>query len=590
MAKLSKRRGAAHKLGLLSVLALTSACASSSGGGATAGGGQGAVAGTGTPTAGTTGNSGGSSGTGMTDLGPCQGTDVPLHKRLVRLSFNQISNAVTALTSPALGAKIAETYEIGDSEHRTFPPLASAREGSQLTDSSWAKTEKIAADVGKYVLENAATATNCGATPTADCAKAFVLTFAERAFRRPLTDADKAALTKVFTDVAAAGGNAAEQLQYGVYAVLQSPSFLYRTEFGADAGQAGALTAHEIANQLSFFLTDAPPDGPLLEAATQGTLASPEQVAAQVKRILATPQAKQNLQDAMFSYFGLYGLETVVVDAAEFTPALRNSMQHESELFLQNNLWSPKLAGLLTARQSSINATLAPLYGVAAPTTGLDADGFGPVELPADRAGILTNLGFLTARSRPDQPSVVGRGLLVNAALLCAKNPEFPAALSNQISAASAMLAEATEREKSNYRTTTPPCSGCHTGFDPYGLALGNFDSIGRFTTMDSKGRAIDASVTLPANAGGAQVKSATEMADVLAGGGAFAACMAKNVMLYALAEVPDEGASLASVSVNGCATQSIASGFAKTGQSFSDLVEQVAISNTLGQRSAGVK
>ena len=76
----------------------------------------------------------------------------------------------------------------------------------------------------------------------------------------------------------------------------------------------------------------------------------------------------------------------------------------------------------------------------------------------------------------------------------------------------------------------------------------------------------------------------------MLAGGGAFAACMAKNVMLYALAEVPDEAASLEAVSMTGCATQSIASSFAKTGQSFSDLVEQVALSNTLGQRSAGAK
>jgi uncharacterized protein DUF1592/uncharacterized protein DUF1588/uncharacterized protein DUF1595 len=596
MAKLSKRRGAARKLGLLCVLALTNACGSTGGDGTNAGGNQGAGAGAGVSTGGTPGAGaglgvgGGVSGTGMTDLGPCDGTDVALHKRVVRLSFNQISNAVTALTNPALGATIAATYEIGDSEHRTFPPLASAREGSQLTDSSWAKTDKIAADVGKYVLANAATASNCGAMPTADCVKTFVLSFAERAFRRPLNDAEKANLSKVLTDVTAAGGSTSEQLQYGVYAVLESPYFLYRTEFGPDAAQAGALTAHEVASQLAFFLTDAPPDAPLLDAAAQGALATAEQVGAQVKRMLALDSAKQNLQDAMFSYFGLYGLETVIVDTPDFTPAVRNSMQHESELFLKNSLWSPKLATLLTARQSTINSTLATLYGVAAPTTGLDADGFGPAELPANRAGMLTNLGFLTARSRPDTPSVVGRGLLVNAALLCAQNPAFPQALAGDIAAASAMLVEATEREKSAYRTSTAPCSGCHTGFDPYGLALSNFDAIGRFTSMDAKGRVIDASVTLPPNAGGKQVTSATEMADALASGGTFAACMAKNVMLYALAEVPDEGASQASVSVTGCATQSIASGFAKTGQSFSDLVEQVAVSNTLGQRTAGVK
>jgi hypothetical protein len=596
MAKLSWHRAAAHQMGLLSsVLALTAACGSTGGdGAATAGAGQsaGASAGTGGTAGGgaAVGGSSSAAGTGMTDLGPCEGTDVPLHKRLVRLSFNQISSAVTALTNTTFGATIATTYEIGDSLHRTFPPLASAREGSQLTDMSWAKTDKIAADVGKYVLANAATATNCGAAPTAECAKTFVLALAERAFRRPLSDAEKANLGKVLTDVTAAGGTASDQLQYGVYAVLESPHFLYRTELGPDATQAGTLTPYEVASQLSFFLTDAPPDAPLLEAAAQGALASAEQIGAQVKRILATPTAKQNLQDAMFSYFGLYGLETVIVDTPDFTPAVRNSMQHESELFLKTNLWSPKLGSLLTARTSTINATLAALYGVPAPTSGLDADGFGAVELPANRAGMLTNLGFLTSRSRPDTPSVVGRGLLVNAALLCAENPAFPEALSSQIAAASAMLSEATEREKSAYRTSTPPCSGCHTGFDPYGLALGNFDSVGRFTATDAKGRPIDASVTLPPNAGGAQVQSATEMADVLAGGGAFAACMAKNVMLYAIAEVPDEGASQQSVSVTGCATQTIASKFSKTGQSFSDLIEQVAISSTLGQRTAGVK
>jgi len=582
---------------LLFALALTSACSArspsnpetgASGAAGPATGGAAAI-GAGGSGSGTVPASGGS-GSGVTALGPCAGSDIALHKRLVRLTFNQISNAVTSLTNAALGATIATTYEIGDSEHRTFPPLASPREGSTLTDSTWAKGDKIAADVAKYVVDNVATVTNCGAAPSADCAKAFVLSFAERAFRRPLNDAEKANLSKVLTDVAAAGGTASEQLQYGTYAVLESPYFLYRTEFGQDAGQAGTLTPYEVANQLAFFLTDTPPDMPLLDAAAQGALGTPEQISAQVKRIVALPAARQNLQDAMFSYFGLYGLEKVVVDSPDFTDPVRNSMLHESELFLKNTLWSPKLSSLLNGRQSTINATLAPLYGVPAPTSGLDADGFALVDLPVNRAGILTNLGFLTARSRPDQPSVVGRGLLVNAALLCASNPEFPKQLADQIAAASMMLADATEREKSDYRTSTTPCSGCHKSFDPYGLALGNFDTVGRFQTMDSKGRAIDAAVTLPPTAGSAQVKSATEMADALAGGGAFAACMAKNVMLYALAEVPDEGASVTSVSVTGCATQSIAAGFAKTGQSFSDLVEQVAVSNTLGQRSAGAK
>lgn len=545
---------------------------------------HGASSGAGAPGGGTAG-SGAAPGSGLAD---CQGAAVPVPKRLVRLSFNQIANSVRALTTDELAANIESTYEIGDSQHRTFPPLASPREGSTLTDASWAKGDKIAADVAKYVVDHAATLTACGPAPSADCARSFVLAFAERAFRRPLTPDEQRRLGDVLSQIEAIGGGAPEQLEYGIYAALESPQFLYRTELGANAGEAGPLTPDESASQLAFFLTDAPPDPQLLDAARRGELGTPAQLGAQVRRLLASPAARQNLEDAMFSYFGLYGLEKVIVDSPDFNDAVRNSMLHEAELLLKNNLWGPKLASLLSARQSSINATLAPLYGVPAPTSGLDADGFGQVDLPAARAGMLTSLGFLTARSRPDQPSVVGRGLLVNAALLCATNPEFPKALSDQIAAVGAMLADATERAKSDYRTSTPPCDGCHASFDPYGLALGNFDSLGRYRATDAQGRPIDPAVTLPPNAGGVKVASATEMADALAAGSGFSTCMAKNLMLYALAEVPADGAAVASVSVDGCATRAIADGFGTTGQSFSDLVEQVAISGALAERAAG--
>jgi hypothetical protein len=513
-------------------------------------------------------------------------------KRIVRLSFNQIANSVRSLTDEATGAKIATTYEIGDSEHRTFPPLASTREGSTLTDKTWATGDKIAADVGKYALDNSATVSTCGAAPTEECVRTFVTTFAQRAWRRPLSADESSSILQVVTEVLAAGGTAAQAMQYGVYAALEAPQFLYRTELGTDANAAGPLTPSEVANQLSYFLTDSPPDQALLDAAAQGMLATATQVQSQVERILQTPAARGNLQDALFSYFGLYGLESVVVDSTDFTTGVRNSMYHEAELFLANNLWAGPLSGLITSRRTMINAALAPIYGITTfPPAGttLDADQFGLVDLPDGRSGILTQPAFLTARSRPDQPSVVGRGLLVNAALLCAQNPPFPDALKDQIAAANTMLADKTEREKSAYRTSTAPCNGCHAAFDAYGLSLGNFDGIGRFTTADPQGRPIDASATLPPNAGGAQVKTAAEMAQALATGTAFSTCMAKNVMLYALGEIPTTDTATTSVGVSGCATQAIARDFETTGKTFTDLIGRVAVSSTLGQRSAGL-
>ena len=71
----------------------------------------------------------------------------------------------------------------------------------------------------------------------------------------------------------AAGATLAEALGYGVYGILSSPSFLYRTELGADVAADGPLTPYELATAISLFLTDRPPDAELLAAAASNALA-----------------------------------------------------------------------------------------------------------------------------------------------------------------------------------------------------------------------------------------------------------------------------------------------------------------------------
>ena len=72
------------------------------------------------------GNSGGIAGAPVA----CTGTEVSVPKRLVRLSLGQVANAVGSLTSQAATEKLRSTYDLADAKHRTFPPLASPREGS----------------------------------------------------------------------------------------------------------------------------------------------------------------------------------------------------------------------------------------------------------------------------------------------------------------------------------------------------------------------------------------------------------------------------------------------------------------------------
>jgi hypothetical protein len=67
---------------------------------------------------------------------------------------------------------------------------------------------------------------------------------------------------------------------------------------------------------------------------------------------------------------------------------------------------------------------------------------------------------------------------------------------------------------------------------DPLGLALENFDAVGRWRDRDGK-LPIDASATLP---DGRAVRGPDGLAAVLkAGSGAFAECLAEKMLTYAL-------------------------------------------------------
>lgn len=522
----------------------------------------------------------------------CQEEVVTDAKRVVRLSFYQLSRTLHALLGEELGSSIDEKYEIGRASTvaRTFPPLSSPQEGSTINTGLWQKVDLIADSASEYVLENVAEVTGCGQQLNDECAQAFVGSFAERAYRRPVLETEQESLMQVYSEIKEIYGTVPEAVQYSVYAILQSPQFLYRTELGSEPDQAGPLSQYEMASALSYFLTDSPPDAALLAAAANGELSTKEQIGAQVDRILQTEEARKNLEGAMFSYFRLDNLTTVKIDDPAFTSGtperpytgVRESSYREAELFLENVLWDEPLSALLTSKKSYVNQTLAELYGLT-----VDAQSeseFVEVDLPENRAGILTQIGFLASNSRPDVPSVVARGLVVNNAMLCQTNPPFPEseALTDLIEEAAVALSSATEREKAEYRTTTSPCSGCHLVFDAYGLALDAYDIVGRYRTTDPEGRPIDPSVVLPPLFDNEMAGSAVEMQEKIATNPGFDACFSRNMMNWALAE----GSQLMPTS---CSTQAVANEFAQSDKSFSALLKAVATSETFVQRKAGV-
>src|SRR5262249_35799786 len=154
-----------------------------------------------------------------------------------------------------------------------------------------------------------------------------------------------------WTEMLAANATLAEALGYGVYGILSSPSFVYRTELGADVSADGPLTAYELATALSLFLTDGPPDTALLAAAASGALRQPDQIRAHAMRLLQSLEARANLENALVKYFSLTKAPAVVLNP-EVTPGLtvtggmQSSILHEGELFMHNLLWSGPLESL----------------------------------------------------------------------------------------------------------------------------------------------------------------------------------------------------------------------------------------------------
>jgi len=538
--------------------------------------------------------SGGTSGEAGTGEGGSAGeaTCAVLPAGLVRLSLLQVKASLAALFGSDAADAITLPLELEDAEHQTVPALISPREGNAIGETLFASLDGIAEAAGRYVFDNLDAVTECGADPTEDCARTFLVDFAARAFRRPLSDGERSHVVELYDLQRASpiGASVAEAIQYGVYAVLESPHFVYRTELGelGNASERVALTAHELAAEVAYFLTGAPPDAELIDAATSGALDSDEGLAVHVDRLLASDESRARLAATAFAYFGLQNIEVTVLDGTIFPAwslSLQSSATVEARTFLQRTWFGAPLGTLVTSRTAWINQELATLYGVAFPPSGQapDANGFAEVELGPERAGLLTMVGSLSPLSYPQSASPIRRSLWVNSMLLCGEGPVFPDDVTELIAAkeaASLLLQGATEREKADYRANDALCASCHAPFDAFGVALESFDAIGAYRTVDTEGRAIDPSVTLPRSLGGGSAANTAAVGAALGESEAFTACLARTFLVDALTEFRP-------VEATGCEVEDVVTAFrASSDPSFRGLIRAIALSRALRERT----
>ena len=365
-----------------------------------------------------------------------------------------------------------------------------------------------------------------GPAEAAPCARQILSDLATRAFRRPVRDAELAALVSFYEQGASEGG-----FEFGVrlalQAILASPHFIFRIEepaAGARPGQNYQLNDYDLASRLSYFLWATPPDEELMALARQGKLADSKTVEAQARRMLADPRAASLGRRFASQWLQLQDADEVHPDVRlypDYDAQLGQSMKQETVLFYNDLVQRDRpFLDLLTAKYTFLNEDLAEHYGIP----GVTGSHFRRVDYPDtypnnQRQGLLSHGSVLLLTSVAPRTSPVLRGKWVMIAILGTPPPPPPPGVPALEETEGTISGRTlTTRERMEQHRKAPVCNSCHRFMDPIGLALDNYDVVGQWRVkedgvapLDTRGQLYDGTaVSNPAELNAALIRLQT--------------------------------------------------------------------------------
>jgi hypothetical protein len=479
------------------------------------------------------GNNTSSGGSGAQPSGGTSGVatcvpGVPGTSQLPRLTNAQYQNTVRDLFQIGVTTDVLAPDSVGSVDERTW---------QGYKDAADAVTAAVMADpAAKSRVLTCATA-------DATCFAQIVEQFGARAFRRQLTQEEKDRF-KALTDAGAEiteTGTFDEIAALLIKAVLISPSFLTRGELNQATEPANpalfSLTSYEVASRLSYMLWDSMPDQPLFDAAAADTLTTREGILAQATRMLGHEKARAKVGSFHQQYMHMAGSTRwadVQRDTARyplFTPTMVPMLAESTARFFDYVVFDLQgtFQDIITKPQAFVNATLAPFYGLNAAEYGAD---YALANLDANRAGVFTQVGFLTVNAAFGRTSPILRGAFIQEEILCAELGAPPA----DAQSAPIPTDGATNRENTESLTAGPTCIGCHhTYINPIGFALESYDAVGKWQTNEvDTGAAIDTNALVTLGSTEVNVTGAVDLMAALAASPEAQRCYAKKWVQYA--------------------------------------------------------
>ena len=369
------------------------------------------------------------------------------------------------------------------------------------------------------------------------CAQEILQHLTSRAFRHPVSaDDDKISTLMQFFAMGKDEGDFETGIQYAISRLLIDPEFLYQIENQPDTVQPGEsyrISDLELASRLSFFIWSSIPDNELILLAANGQLSDSAILEEQVRRMLTDDRANALVDSFAAQWLMLRELEVALPQDRAFNASLKQSFREETELLFLDMVQEDRgLLHLLDADYTWLNAELAQHYGI----DNIRGDYMRKVSLPASspRRGLLGHGSILTATSVANRTSPVLRGAWIVENILGAAVPLPPPGVETDLTQESTPdgMQANTLRERLEAHRADPNCASCHQIMDPLGLALENFDLIGRWRDTED-GHPIETSTKM---IDGTEINNPVDMRNaLLARGETIATSITEKLLIYAL-------------------------------------------------------
>ena len=494
----------------------------------------------------------------------------PIKVSVRRITETQYRHTIADLFGPdiAINARF-------EPDKRENGLLALGSANLSLTSSGFEQYFAMAGAISEQVVDPKRRDETVGCKPAnakkadAACAKRFIDRIGERLFRRSLSDAERKTFLATANNGASKTNSFDGGLKLALTSMLMAPEYLFRVETAEpDPVKAGAyrLDAYSKAERLSYLLWDTAPDEALLAAAKSGAIHTQAGLKQQLTRMTDAPRFQDGARAFFIDMLQLDGFDNLIKDPAsypKFNQSVSDSAKEQTLRTTLDLLVTQKrdYRDLFTSNETFINRYLAAIYKVPFASS----EEWTRFTFPdtSERAGILTQVSFLSLFAHPGSSSPTRRGIKVHEIFMCEPTPDPPADVDfSKVQA----LANGTVRVRLLDHMQNTGCTSCHRRSDPPGLALEHFDGLGQLRKTEN-GAPIDVSADLD----GKKFTGAQGLAGYLRDDPRIPSCLVRNVYSYGTGRTTDER------DEDYIADQSAA--FAANGYRLPDLMMQIASS-----------